>query len=77
MEDGDQRKATETTSTLTFTQRRRFENGEDGYAGHHSVKVLSSTGLGHAYEVSIRTPTVRIFEGEVRFTLHRKMSFGN
>jgi hypothetical protein len=31
---------------------------------------------GHAFKVSLGTPRGKIFEGTVRFNLHRKMGFG-
>jgi hypothetical protein len=54
-------------------ERIRFKNGRGGYSGHHTTKVASDAG--HAYQVFLRTPAERIFEGSVRFSLHRKLRF--
>jgi len=56
---------------VSESERRRFRNGKEGYAGHHAVKVQSATG--HAYDVTINTPRGTIFEAAVSFTLHRKL----
>lgn len=54
-------------------ERIRFINDRGGYSGHHTKEVPSDTG--HAYRVSLRTPSEVIFEGTICFNLHRKMGF--
>ena len=54
-------------------EKRRFENGEGGYSGHHTSKVESNTG--HVYQVSLRMADEKIFEGTVYFNLLRKQGF--
>jgi hypothetical protein len=54
-------------------EQRRFENGENGYAGHRARRKSSIPG--RVYDVSIRTPTNMIFEGTVSFGVHRKVEF--
>lgn len=55
-------------------EQHRFENGENGYAGHHSIRIVSTAG--RAYKVTIRTaPDNMIFDGTVYFSVHRKMEF--
>src|SRR6266481_5185190 len=55
-------------------EKRRFENGEGGYSGHHTTSKVESN-IGHAYQVSLRTPDEKIFEGTVYFNLLRKQGF--
>jgi hypothetical protein len=61
-------------SGVSRAEQHRFESGKNGYAGHHSSRIPSTTG--RAYEVSIRTRTDNmIFDGTVSFGVHRKMEF--
>ena len=60
--------------TLFVAVCGRFENGKDGYSGHHTEKVVSDKG--HAFEISIGTPHGKVFEGVGCFNLHRTMGFG-
>jgi hypothetical protein len=48
----------------------RFKHSKDGYSGHQPIKVN-----GNEYQVSVRTPSARIFDGTVRFSLLHKQGF--
>ncbi len=50
-----------------------FRNGRSGFSGHHPVKLESDRG--HVYQVSIRIPSEKVFEGTVCFNVLRKMGF--
>jgi hypothetical protein len=56
---------------VSSEEKRHFKKGERGYSGHHTTKVESDRG--HKYQVSLRTPDEKIFEGIVCFNLHRKV----
>jgi hypothetical protein len=59
---------------VSKAEQHRFENGKNGYAGHRSIRIASTTE--RAYEVSIRTPTDNmIFDGTVSFGVLRKIEF--
>jgi hypothetical protein len=59
---------------VSKAEQRRFKNGANGYAGHHSNKIAST--MGHTHEVSITTPKDNlIFSGVVSFSVLRKMGF--
>jgi hypothetical protein len=61
-------------SGVPESERRRFENQQGGYSGHHSKRLRSATG--HVYEVYIRTPKEgTIFEATVTFGVLRKLGF--
>jgi hypothetical protein len=55
-------------------EQRRFQNGQGGYSGHHTINVESND-KGHAYQVSLRTPDEMIFEGTAYLNLLRKQGF--
>ena len=56
------------------SERRRFENQQGVYSGHHSKRLQSATG--RVYEVHIRTPKEgMIFKATVTFGVLRKLGF--
>jgi hypothetical protein len=54
-------------------EKVRFKKGERGYSGHHTTKVESNRG--HKYQVFLRIPDEKIFEGTICFNLLRKIEF--
>ena len=57
---------------VSAKESKRFKSGVGGYSGHHTDKMPNE---GHTYQVSLRTPNEKIFEGTVSFTLHRRLAF--
>jgi hypothetical protein len=49
---------------------KKFRAMKDGYSGHHTNSISNDS---HTYDVSIKTPSVPVFDGTVSFRLLRKM----
>lgn len=51
--------------------KRKFKRGREGYEGHHPKRVPDEKEI--IFEVCIRTPQGKVFEGKISFGLHREL----
>lgn len=51
--------------------KRKFKRGREGYEGHHPKRVPDEKEI--IFEVCIRTPQGKVFEGKISFGLFREL----